>query len=460
MNMARPVRAILAAIATLMVSSALRAQTAPTPTEAPSPTAASQPATSPADSQPASAPAKVAVPDHVQSLLDQYDAVKERQKFLAAAGVDNEMDQKLFDADKAKGDGFVRPFDRWEAMLRFDKNGNKSIDWFEADAYRQDLRQKLLAAFNAAQDGKLTTDERDRANRALDRGWAGFTDAARARLAAGGPGAGPAGGAGPFGRRLDRAEIIRKYDKDGDGQLSEEERAAAIKDFQDEQQQEMLKKYDKDGDGKLSEEELAAMREDQQKQAQPWQKMAEKINRRLFETDEDGQLTEVGKAQAKEFQKQLQALAKVWDVRFNDLDGDGNVSPEERKQVQAAWRMQSLRLISMTFRYLDADGDGKVTVEEREAFMQRAQVAVEKWVNKFIDRYDTSGTGKLDEEQRAQFIKGIGEEIEKRVKKFDTEGKGRTTPAQTLDMLEDFAKELGLAPKPKTPAPPTEEEEN
>jgi len=48
-------------------------------------------------------------------------------------------------------------------------------------------------------------------------------------------------------------KFLEKYDKDGDGKLSEEERAAAKEAW-------MLKRYDKDGDGKLSEEEKKAMR--------------------------------------------------------------------------------------------------------------------------------------------------------------------------------------------------------
>ena len=59
-----------------------------------------------------------------------------------------------------------------------------------------------------------------------------------------------------------RAEIIKKYDKNGDGKLDEEERAA----LQKERQQETLKKYDKNGDGKIDETERQALMEDRKKQ--------------------------------------------------------------------------------------------------------------------------------------------------------------------------------------------------
>lgn len=52
-----------------------------------------------------------------------------------------------------------------------------------------------------------------------------------------------------------RKQLLEKYDADGDGKLSEEEAAKARAD----RQAEMLRKYDKDGDGKLSDEERSAI---------------------------------------------------------------------------------------------------------------------------------------------------------------------------------------------------------
>ena len=60
----------------------------------------------------------------------------------------------------------------------------------------------------------------------------------------------------------DREEILKKFDKDGDGKLSQEERQAMREDRKAEieaRHADMIKKFDKDGDGKLSDEERAAM---------------------------------------------------------------------------------------------------------------------------------------------------------------------------------------------------------
>ena len=61
-----------------------------------------------------------------------------------------------------------------------------------------------------------------------------------------------------------RSEIFKKYDKNGDGKLDDEERAALRKD----REAEMLKKYDKNGDGKLDDGERQAMRAQMKKQSE------------------------------------------------------------------------------------------------------------------------------------------------------------------------------------------------
>ena len=59
-----------------------------------------------------------------------------------------------------------------------------------------------------------------------------------------------------------REAILKKFDKDGDGKLNEEERAEARKSFGGGRPQrppaELIKKFDKDGDGKLNEDERKA----------------------------------------------------------------------------------------------------------------------------------------------------------------------------------------------------------
>lgn len=70
-----------------------------------------------------------------------------------------------------------------------------------------------------------------------------------------------------------KAEMLKKFDKDGDGKLSDTEKKTLRAEMQSrqggkdrrqwtpEQRAEMLKKFDKDGDGKLSDDERNAARE-------------------------------------------------------------------------------------------------------------------------------------------------------------------------------------------------------
>lgn len=102
---------------------------------------------------------------------------------------------------------------------------------------------EIIKKFDKDGDGKLSDEEKTAAREAM---------AGKGRP--GGPGAG----------RPDFAEIIKKFDKDGDGKLSDEEKAAAREAMAGKgrpggpSREELMKKFDKDGDGKLSEEERAA----------------------------------------------------------------------------------------------------------------------------------------------------------------------------------------------------------
>jgi hypothetical protein len=80
----------------------------------------------------------------------------------------------------------------------------------------------------------------------------------------------------------------KKFDKDGDGRLSKEERKA----MHEAHRKELLEKFDKDGDGKLSDDELKAAQD---------ARMAERENRRRamlqkFDKDGDGKLSEEERA--------------------------------------------------------------------------------------------------------------------------------------------------------------------
>lgn len=87
-------------------------------------------------------------------------------------------------------------------------------------------------------------------------------------------------------RRGAPPEVIEKFDKDGDGQLNEEERKAAMEERRarmEERRKKMLAEFDKDGDGKLNEEERKAAREAMEAKRE---ELLEK-----YDADKDGRLS-------------------------------------------------------------------------------------------------------------------------------------------------------------------------
>ncbi len=129
-------------------------------------------------------------------------------------------------------------------------------------------REQMMKKYDHDGDGHLSDEELDRLRK----------DRAAARAEHG-------------GKHPDREEIMRRFDQDGDGQLSEEERAALREEmgrhkggrhggFDGERpsREEMMKKFDADGDGRLNEEERIAMHEafESRRREHEWQSEQEK----------------------------------------------------------------------------------------------------------------------------------------------------------------------------------------
>lgn len=105
-------------------------------------------------------------------------------------------------------------------------------------------QQELLRRYDLNHDGKLDDQELAAAHEAMLRDT--FAAQASLQQSLGGPGSERA--------KLVRAQLLKKFDVNHDGQLDEDERAAAKKFF--------LDRYDRNHDGRLDEAERAAMRAD------------------------------------------------------------------------------------------------------------------------------------------------------------------------------------------------------
>lgn len=124
------------------------------------------------------------------------------------------------------------------------------------------------------------------------------------------------------GKRPSREQMMKKYDVDGNGELSETERAALRADMEKRQgkrperpsREQMMKKYDVDGNGELSETERAALRADMEKR---------RANRPEPSPEQEGERPE---------RPTREQIMK----RF-DADGNGELSEAERMAMRKAF---------------------------------------------------------------------------------------------------------------------------
>ncbi|MCE9615316.1 MAG: hypothetical protein K8T26_13680 [Lentisphaerae bacterium] len=106
----------------------------------------------------------------------------------------------------------------------------------------------------------------------------------------------------PTAPAKDAPWFIAKYDKDGNGQLSDEERQAANDHWQQEREKRMLKHHDKDGDGVLSDAERA--------EAEAAEKAYKQERLAKYDKDGDGRLSQEERAAERKDRKQKRQAAK------------------------------------------------------------------------------------------------------------------------------------------------------
>lgn len=113
------------------------------------------------------------------------------------------------------------------------------------------------------------------------------------------------------GNRGDREALIKKFDKNGDGKLDDQEKETAKKEFQGKRgagtpgdRRELMKKYDKNGDGKLDEAEREAAQKELRGAGKPGDRKPGNLesNPKLlkhFDKNGDGKLDDGERAAAK-----------------------------------------------------------------------------------------------------------------------------------------------------------------
>lgn len=150
-----------------------------------------------------------------------------------------------------------------------------------------------------------------------------------------------------------KIQLMKKYDKDGDGRLNEEERklankamkekSADLNEMRQKHAKDVIKRFDKDGDEKLSESELTVFLDEQ---------------RKMFEKMRGRRMGRFGRNMPKEI------LAKY------DKNGDGKLDRDERREM---FKDGAKRRAALIKKY-DKDGDGKLSDDERSNLINDPQV--------------------------------------------------------------------------------------
>jgi Ca2+-binding EF-hand superfamily protein len=177
------------------------------------------------------------------------------------------------------GEGVTQEQLKRQLLGKFDADGDGKLTGEELLKARDAVQNQIGAAagvnleelkkrFDWDGDGELNPQERAAAMAAIQKRRTGGGGAVAGGIPAGGgfggngPGGAPAAGEGKKSRSRD--SFIKRFDRNGDGKLSEDEKAEAQKALKGKKGEkpasklsEDLKKFDTDGDGTLSDEEKA-----------------------------------------------------------------------------------------------------------------------------------------------------------------------------------------------------------
>lgn len=125
--------------------------------------------------------------------------------------------------------------------------------------------------------------------------------------------------------------------------------------------EEFMKRFDTDGDGELSDEEREAVRREYGDRRRGDEQMREIVMRR-FDADGDGELNDAERDAVRAEFRRVREEIQARIMPQYDLDGDGELNREERQAAMPAYRAEFERM--RAFAVLDEDGSGDINPAE------------------------------------------------------------------------------------------------
>ncbi|MCZ7644492.1 MAG: EF-hand domain-containing protein [Planctomycetota bacterium] len=154
-------------------------------------------------------------------------------------------------------------------------------------------------------------------------------------------------GKGERGGQPSREEVMKQFDKDGNGELDAKEKEAVMAAFllrvknDPELQEKILERYDLNKNGTLDENEKGQVESDLRMRAEFGKKVQEHALKR-FDADGDGKLDEAERAKFEESRKKFETYLHDQALKKFDADGDGKLSREEETRAREDF-IQKLR---------------------------------------------------------------------------------------------------------------------
>lgn len=337
--------------------------------------------------------------DILKDAVDPLNLTKQRVAFLRVAGVDSEINQSEFEKDLEDKNRFARKFDKWSQVLKFDKNKNKSLDWFEALEYRKNLRKQVILEFDADGDNKLKGEEREKAAKGI------------------------------FKINVLSSDKSKRSNKSQKTTERDMKRPPTPPDDTPAKQPKLpkhMQEFDANNNGRLDPDEAKAMRE---KQMENWRKQREK----RMDTDNDGVVTleERRANQQREYEQGMKQMTKQFDK-----DEDGELSQQEAQQAsQFITQQMNEGMNRMLQNHFDKDKDGQLNEEEKTAqqqFNNELNQLVEKRKAQIAQKYDANNNGQLDTFEALKFF------TDKQDAKLVREHNGESEPPPFFQSGEKF----------------------